>query len=344
MNNTINKDEKTIDEISFVTEPFAKIGGCQMQLLSWKEVLVRSGFNVNFSMDVSKSKLIHFFPIENPTILNQLRLRSKAKSIVSTNYWSKNNYYNLALKRISLELPSTIKKNLSKIMSYSNRYELFNSCDRIIANTKKESELLCYEYGINNNKISIIPNTVKDVFLNTDISSSKITTNPYLLTIASIDPRKNQHLVAAIAKRMKYDYRIYGPVYDESYLNYVLKIGGGYVHYCGTLVHGSKEMLNVLDSSSLYILPSWWETPGISAMEAAVRGKPIIVTEIGGAREYFGDYAQYTNGQSLYQEQIENCLSLDEKYLFNKSKELKVKFSSSSIADLLINAYKIALI
>jgi glycosyltransferase involved in cell wall biosynthesis len=39
--------------------------------------------------------------------------------------------------------------------------------------------------------------------------------------------------------------------------------------------------------------PSWFETPGLSALEAAAMGTPVVCTEVGSAREYFGPHARY---------------------------------------------------
>jgi hypothetical protein len=106
-----NKDNIHFSKISFVTEPFAKIGGCQMQLLSWKNALANSGIDVNFSMDISKSDIIHCFPIENPSLFNQLRKRTLAKTIVSTNYWSNIDFLQFSIKRLSLKMPALFKNN-----------------------------------------------------------------------------------------------------------------------------------------------------------------------------------------------------------------------------------------
>jgi glycosyltransferase involved in cell wall biosynthesis len=40
-------------------------------------------------------------------------------------------------------------------------------------------------------------------------------------------------------------------------------------------------------------LPSWFETPGLVALEAALLGCSIAITPYGCTREYFGDHAEY---------------------------------------------------
>ena len=40
-------------------------------------------------------------------------------------------------------------------------------------------------------------------------------------------------------------------------------------------------------------LPSWFETPGLAALEAALAGCAVVVTPFGCTREYFGDRVEY---------------------------------------------------
>jgi glycosyltransferase involved in cell wall biosynthesis len=41
------------------------------------------------------------------------------------------------------------------------------------------------------------------------------------------------------------------------------------------------------------VLASWFETPGLAAIEGALAGAEIVVTERGSAREYFHDLVRY---------------------------------------------------
>lgn len=45
--------------------------------------------------------------------------------------------------------------------------------------------------------------------------------------------------------------------------------------------------------AQVHAQPSWFETPGLSSLEAAVAGCPVVCTQIGSAREYFGSMAEY---------------------------------------------------
>jgi len=48
-------------------------------------------------------------------------------------------------------------------------------------------------------------------------------------------------------------------------------------------------------AAKVFVLPSIFETPGLSALEAAVAGANIVITKYGSTKEYFGDYAWYVD-------------------------------------------------
>ena len=162
----------------------------------------------------------------------------------------------------------------------------------------------------------------------------------YILTIASVDRRKNMHLVAKIAADLKIKYKFYGPIIDSDYLSKILNIGKGFAEYCGVLKNASKDMLDVIDNCTIYVLPSTWETPGLSAMQAAARNKPLLVTRIGGTYEYFGDYALYNDGNDISINQIKYLLDKGEKHVKKYKKDFKNNFSSKVAINKLSNLYE----
>jgi glycosyltransferase involved in cell wall biosynthesis len=49
----------------------------------------------------------------------------------------------------------------------------------------------------------------------------------------------------------------------------------------------------------VFILPSQFETPGIAALEAGLAGAKIVITPVGGTKDYFGDDAVYVEPTSI---------------------------------------------
>jgi glycosyltransferase involved in cell wall biosynthesis len=54
-----------------------------------------------------------------------------------------------------------------------------------------------------------------------------------------------------------------------------------------------EELFTAYANAKLHILPSWFETTGLSSLEAAVMGCNIVVTDKGDTRDYFGNDAWY---------------------------------------------------
>ena len=46
-------------------------------------------------------------------------------------------------------------------------------------------------------------------------------------------------------------------------------------------------------AARVFALPSWFETPGLAALEAALAGAAVAITPFGSTREYFGEQANY---------------------------------------------------
>jgi hypothetical protein len=54
-----------------------------------------------------------------------------------------------------------------------------------------------------------------------------------------------------------------------------------------------EELASAYAAAKVHALPGWFETPGLSTLEAAAAGCNIVTTDRGTAREYFGDLAWY---------------------------------------------------
>ncbi|MFB0510011.1 MAG: glycosyltransferase, partial [bacterium] len=66
----------------------------------------------------------------------------------------------------------------------------------------------------------------------------------------------------------------------------------------------SEMLASAYAACDVFVLPSFYETPGLAALEAGLAGAKIVITKYGGTDEYFGDYAEYIDPkkvQSIYQ-------------------------------------------
>lgn len=144
----------------------------------------------------------------------------------------------------------------------------------------------------------VVPNGFEtQVFLNVDRNETYIKHNS-VLCIANIDQRKNIASLAEACKRLNLRLVLAGAIRDPNYFNMLEQEFASVIQYCGIIENGSREHINLLQEAHVFALPSYYETPGIAAMEAGAAGVPVLVTEVGAAPEYFGEYATYCDPHS----------------------------------------------
>ena len=54
-----------------------------------------------------------------------------------------------------------------------------------------------------------------------------------------------------------------------------------------------EQLISYYQKAKVHVLPSWFETTGLSSIEAAVMGCNIVITDRGDTKEYFGSNAFY---------------------------------------------------
>ena len=94
------------------------------------------------------------------------------------------------------------------------------------------------------------------------------------------------------------------------------------IHFLGYL--NQEEIISWLDRAKVHVLPSWFETTGLSTMEAIARQCNVVITRKGDTVEYFDDLAYYCDPSKpkSIRKAIEKALRnpINEK-LINKVKE-----------------------
>ncbi len=120
-----------------------------------------------------------------------------------------------------------------------------------------------------------------------------------LLTIARIDPQKNQLLaVRALPKLAAIEPRLHlvlvGPATNEPYLetirNTARELGvESRLTIVPGLAGGSADLANAYHSGDVFLLPSRHEPFGIVILEAWSAGRPVIASRVGGIPAFVGD-------------------------------------------------------
>ncbi|MCS7258697.1 MAG: glycosyltransferase, partial [candidate division WOR-3 bacterium] len=89
-----------------------------------------------------------------------------------------------------------------------------------------------------------------------------------------------------------------------------------------------------------FILPSYYETPGLSALEAGLAGAKVVITQFGGTKEYFKEYAHYINPYSVssIRKTLEEALNKKKNSLLQN--HIRQNYLWQKSAKVLIDIYK----
>ncbi len=116
----------------------------------------------------------------------------------------------------------------------------------------------------------------------------------YILQVGRVESAKRQVESIKAAKKLGIPIVIVGKIQEQWYFDLCREEATGHqvliVDECS-----QDELVGYYSHCKVHILPSLRETPGLASLEAAACGANIVTTEIGSAKEYFGDQAYYCN-------------------------------------------------
>jgi len=171
--------------------------------------------------------------------------------------------------------------------------ELTNDCQRIIAATEKGKEELVSFCGASPDRISVIPCGVNlELFRNMDKESARrnlgFNGHKILLFVGRIDPLKGiDKLLIALSKLngQKPKLLVIGGDEDSKHemerlqrLSHSLNIQGS-VTFAGIV--DQKELPLYYSAADVCVIPSYYESFGLVALESLACGTPIVATRVG---------------------------------------------------------------
>ncbi len=170
-------------------------------------------------------------------------------------------------------------------------------------NTASEGKLIHEAFSVPKKNISVIPNGVEKYFKKADAALfiEKYNLQDFVLFVGQAGaPRKNVIKLLEIAPKIDAPVVIIGSFFQDEYGEKCKQLAekSGNVTLVETLPHNSELLASAYAAAKVFALPSLFETPGIAAMEAALAGAEVVITERGGTKEYFGNFAQYIDPNS----------------------------------------------
>jgi glycosyltransferase involved in cell wall biosynthesis len=177
------------------------------------------------------------------------------------------------------------------------RRELLRLSDLVLPNSQAEARQLVRLFGADPARLAVVPNGVLGSFRT---ASPRLFRRAYggrdfVFFAGRIEPRKNPLGLIRATRALGLPLVIAGaaPAEQGAYLGRCRREGGEHVTWLGALAHDDPLLASAYAAARVFALPSWFETPGLAALEAALAGSAVVVTPLGSTREYFGDKVLY---------------------------------------------------
>ncbi|MCF2939762.1 glycosyltransferase [Paenibacillus alkaliterrae] len=283
-------------------------GGAEVQAQKYVDYALNKGIDISFMDHYSKSvdyDILHLVGSDYNTFQMINFAKSKnIKVVLSPVYYTTQ----LKAKMISvyLKLFKTKHHSSHNLMKYA-----MESADFLLPNSMIEQHQLIEVFGLKHkiNSFKVIYNGVDDEDIesvNRDHFVNQYGINrEYILCVSMIDRRKNTLKLVEAYLQSGSDSQlvIVGDIRDENNI---------YTDKFRKLVDGNKSKIKhiplITDKSLLnsayaaakvHAMPSLFETPGLSNLEAASFGCNLVVGDCPPVREYFNDLPFYANPNSI---------------------------------------------
>jgi len=292
-------------------------GGDTFQIINTARQLHRLGITVDIKLthepvDYSQYHLLHFFNIVRPAdILYHIRQANKP-FVISPNLVNYQEYDRLYRQCLAGMLFSKLSKNSIEYLKTIARWvqgsdvlqtpsyvwqghkqsiqKILRQASRILPNSLLEFEQL-REYGIPLPPYTVVPNGIDPALFSYSHDTNKDA--KLVLCVARIEGLKNQlNLIKALNNTVYKLVIIGAPAPNQpSYYNECKRTAAANVSFIEHL--SQNELVPWYQKAGVHILPSWFETCGLSSLEAAAMGCSVVITEKGYTREYFNNDALY---------------------------------------------------
>ncbi len=311
-------------KIIFITRStlYSVKGGDSMQITEMANHLNQLGVDTdvrltNEKIDYEKYDLLHFFNITRPAdILYHLKKTKKpfAVSTILIDYSEYDKQYRKGFAGIVLRLFSrdnieyikTIGRLLrgnDKLMSHSYIWKgqsksikkILDNASILFPNSQMENEKLKLHYNSSADFITVYNGINPSLFkLNTSLKKDA----QLVLCVARIEGIKNQINLIKALNNSDYKLLIIGsPAPNQlSYYNECRETAAENVVFINHITQ--EELIEFYQLASVHVLPSWFETCGLSSLEAASMGCNIVITDKGYTREYYECHAFYCDPNS----------------------------------------------
>jgi glycosyltransferase involved in cell wall biosynthesis len=316
-------------KVAFITRSTLQTvpGGDTVQILQTARQLGDLGITVdikrtNEDIAYADYDLLHFFNIIRPADILHHAAQSGKPYVISTilvDYSAYDKHQRKGLGILlryfssdSIEYLKTVARWVSgkdKLTSKAYLWlgqrnsisQLLKGAAMILPNSTSEFERVKERYGFTPPHL-VVPNGIDPALFLYQPEIER--DNNLVICVARIEGIKNQLNLIKALNNTRFRLLLIGAYSPSQY---------AYYQECKDMVAGNikfishlpqQELLTYYSRAKVHVLPSWFETTGLSTLEAAAMGCAVVITDKGDTRSYFGNDALYCDPalpQSIYQ-------------------------------------------
>lgn len=269
--------------------------GIKIQAQTWGKELIRRGHIVDFinmwdNVDWKSYDIIHLFDY--------------SEWMEDFIFWMKDVNPNIVVSPI---IDSMYSKPLFKLVSIwgsrklrlRSRYYSLRMCRNYIkmffVRSEYERLFITQSYGVEEKRTKIVPLSYRMGSEAIDFKKEKFCLHVSLLA----DKRKNVERLIEASKKYGFNLKLAGKLRNEKEKKWLdgLISDNPQIEYLGFVT--DVELKDLYRKAKVFALPSIYEGVGMVALEAAVMGDDIVITNQGGPKEYYDNLAEIVSPDSV---------------------------------------------
>jgi len=285
---------------------FTAPGGGEIQMRATIAALVQQGIDARpwrpWEESLASADVVHLFGSqpEHLSVVDSAR-RAGARVAISTIGWFDfgscwREPWPLA-RRLAAAAKFTARATIPRLATW--RRKLYHAADILMPNSNAEAAQLVRHFQVPVDRIHVVPNGADLRFAEAsgDAFAAQFGCSGFVLYAGRVEPRKNQLGFLRAMKASELPIVVLGDAVPghEAYLAQCHAEAGPQVRFIKRLDHDAELLASAYAAAGCLALASWYETPGLVALEAAMSGTPLVLPRGGSAREYFGPLAEYVS-------------------------------------------------